>query len=62
MTDRIWEISDIDGSNKRTVTLAEFKAEVARKRADALAILAAACERDGLTDSPLYRRAKDGGF
>ena len=32
---RKWEISDLDGSNKRTVTLEQFRAEVeaAKKRA-----------------------------
>lgn len=28
MTERTWEISNIDGSNKRTVTLAQYRAEV----------------------------------
>lgn len=36
MTERTWQISDIDGSNKRTVTLAQFKAEN-RAKADAAA-------------------------
>jgi hypothetical protein len=31
-TERTWEISDLDGSNKRTVTLAQYRAELdARK-------------------------------
>lgn len=32
---RTWEISDLDGSNKRTVTLEQFRAELdaAKKRA-----------------------------
>lgn len=41
-TDRTWEISDIDGSNKRRVTLAQFLAENAIKAAAAKAIFAAA--------------------
>lgn len=28
MSKRTWEISDIDGSNKRTVTLEQFRAEL----------------------------------
>jgi hypothetical protein len=38
VTERTWEISDIDGSNKRTVTLAQYRAEVdaAKKRAEAI--------------------------
>jgi hypothetical protein len=35
MTERIWTISDLDGSNVRQVTLAEFKAEHRRKTAEA---------------------------
>lgn len=30
-TERTWEISDIDGKNKRTVTLAQYLAEVAER-------------------------------
>jgi len=37
MTARTWEISDIDGTNKRTVTLAQYRAEL-----DAAAALAKA--------------------
>jgi hypothetical protein len=34
MAKRTWQISDIDGSNKRTVTLEQYRAEVdASKRA-----------------------------
>jgi len=34
-TERTWEITDSDGSNKRTVTLAQYRAEIeaASKRA-----------------------------
>lgn len=28
MTERTWEISDIDGKNKRTVTLAQYRTEL----------------------------------
>ena len=28
MIERTWEISDIDGTNKRTITLAQFRAEL----------------------------------
>jgi hypothetical protein len=37
-TERTWEISDIDGSNKRTVTLAQYRAEIeaAKKRAESI--------------------------
>jgi hypothetical protein len=27
-TERTWEISDLDGSNKRTVTLTQYRAEL----------------------------------
>jgi hypothetical protein len=36
--ERTWEISDIDGSNKRTVTLAEYRAEIEAAKAKAEAI------------------------
>jgi hypothetical protein len=43
--EQTWKISDIDGSNKRRVTLAQFLAEN-RKRADeAKAIFAASVRR-----------------
>ena len=32
-----WEISDIDGSNKRTVTLAQYRAELEAAKAKAIA-------------------------
>lgn len=35
-TERTWEISDIDGSNKRTVTLAQYRAELDAAKAKAL--------------------------
>jgi hypothetical protein len=35
MSERTWTISDLDGSNVRQVTLAEFKAEHQRKAAEA---------------------------
>ena len=40
-TERTWEISDIDGKNKRTVTLAQFRAEIDVRKALALPIMAA---------------------
>ena len=40
-TARTWEISDLDGSNKRCVTLAEFRAELDRRKALAAPIAAA---------------------
>lgn len=38
MTERTWEISDLDGSNRRTVTLAQYRAELDAAKAKALAI------------------------
>ena len=38
---KTWTISDLDGSNKREVTLAQFKAEHIRKCAEAQAIFEA---------------------
>ena len=35
--ERTWEISDIDGSNKRTVTLAQYRAELDAAKAKAMA-------------------------
>lgn len=37
-TEQTWEISDLDGGNRRRVTLAQFRAEVdaAKKRAMAI--------------------------
>ena len=37
-TERTWEISDIDGSNKRRVTLAQYRAELDAAKNRALAI------------------------
>ncbi len=42
MATKTWQISDIDGSNKRRVTLAQFRAEVDAAKAKAEAIFAAA--------------------
>ncbi len=41
-TEKTWEISDIDGSNKRRVTFAQFRAEVDAAKAKAEAIFTAA--------------------
>ena len=38
MTDRTWTISDIDGRNTRTVTLAQYRAEIEAAKVRALAI------------------------
>jgi hypothetical protein len=35
---RVWEIYDIDGSNKRTVTLAQYRAEVDAAKVRAMAV------------------------
>lgn len=48
MTDRTWEISDLDGSNKRSVTLADFRAEIEAAKAAALAKFTADAKRTGL--------------
>jgi hypothetical protein len=32
MTERTWEITDSDGSNRRTVTLAQYRAEIEAAR------------------------------
>jgi hypothetical protein len=40
-TERTWEISDIDGKNKRTVTLAQLRAEIDARKAAAAPIIAA---------------------
>ena len=37
MREQTWEISDIDGSNKRTVTLAQYRAELEAAKAKAIA-------------------------
>lgn len=36
--ERTWEISDLDGGNKRTVTLAQFRAELDVRRSYTQAI------------------------
>jgi hypothetical protein len=41
MIERTWEISDIDGKNKRTVTLAQFRAEIDERKAMTAPIMAA---------------------
>lgn len=38
-TERTWEISDIDGSNKRRVTLAQYRAELDARRPYTKAIM-----------------------
>ncbi len=40
-TERTWEISDIDGSNKRTITLAQYRAELDARKPYTAAIMAA---------------------
>lgn len=40
-TARTWEITDLDGSNRRTVTLAQYRAEIDRALALAAPIAAA---------------------
>lgn len=47
MTERTWQISDLDGSNKRTVTLAQYRAEVDAAK-QAVAPVAAAWRRGDL--------------
>lgn len=39
--ERTWEISDIDGGNKRTVTLAQFRADLDARKPYTEAIMAA---------------------
>jgi hypothetical protein len=36
MSERTWEITDLDGSNRRTVTLAQYRAEIDAARIEAL--------------------------
>jgi hypothetical protein len=38
MQEREWQIADLDGSNIRTVTLAQYRAELDAAKARALAI------------------------
>lgn len=40
-TERTWEISDIDGRNKRTVTLAQYRAELVARKPYTAAIMQA---------------------
>ena len=40
-TERTWKISDIDGTNKRTVTLAQYRAELDARKAMTAPIMAA---------------------
>ncbi len=47
-TERTWEISDIEGSNKRTVTLAQFRAELEAKKRAAMAKFNADVAASGL--------------
>jgi len=42
--ERTWEISDLDGTNKRTVTLAQYRAELDAAKTKALAIFRANAE------------------
>lgn len=44
--ERTWEISDIDGKNKRTVTLAQYRAELDARKPYTAAIAAAFLRRD----------------
>lgn len=39
--ERTWEISDIDGKNKRRVTLAQYRAEIEARKVMAAPIMAA---------------------
>ena len=41
MTERTWEISDIDGRNKRTVTLAQYRAEIETAKAKVAPVVSA---------------------
>lgn len=41
-TERTWEITDLDGSNRRTVTLAQYRAELDAAKIKAMAIFNAA--------------------
>jgi hypothetical protein len=40
-TEQTWEISDIDGRNKRTVTIAQYRAELDARKPFTAAIMAA---------------------
>ena len=41
MTEQTYEISDIDGKNKRRVTLAQYRAELDARKAAATLVMAA---------------------
>lgn len=61
-TERTWEISDIDGRNKRTVTLAQFWAELDARKPYAAAIMAATLRGDlaGCAKAQAAMRARFG--
>ena len=46
MIEQTWEIADIDGKNKRRVTLAQYKAEIAAHAAMAKPIMDAVLRGD----------------
>lgn len=48
---RKWEISDLDGSNKRTVTLVQFRAEIEALAARPPRLLAQRTTTKGLASS-----------
>lgn len=39
MTERTWQIADIDGRNKRTVTLAQYRSELDARKAMAAKVM-----------------------
>ena len=41
MTARTWEISDIDGRNKRCITLAQYRAEIEAAKAKVAPVMSA---------------------
>ena len=49
-TERTWQISDIDGKNRRTVTLAQYRAEIEAAKIVARARFLAAADAAGLGD------------
>lgn len=46
IAERTWEISDIDGRNRRTVTLAQYRAELDARKPYTTAIMDAMKRRD----------------
>lgn len=52
---KTWEISDIDGRNKRTVTLEQFRAEVETAKKRALEIFRQEAKDNGLSIHPRWR-------